>query len=215
MVKKQIKAKITNAELVKEKHKQIVEAASELFLEKGFHKASMRDIARESDIDLSYLYKYISTKDDILYLFYDYITSQYEPIYRMIESAKDEDPLILLKRALSLVMETIHNRAHEIQTLYTETRHLQRDSLHTVLARESEFIKIVEDLISRGVKDGIFNTKDSFMAANIVQLIIVIESLRGWNFRDRYNFADFTESIIDFIMAGLKVDEKKWQEIKK
>ena len=94
-------------------------------------------------------------------------------------------------------------------------RHLKHDSLHAVLERESEFVKIIEGLIRRGIKSGAFKVEDPIVAANIVQYLVVIESLRGWNFRDRYCFDAFAESVIDFIMAGLKVDEKRWQKLKK
>ena len=214
MARKQIVPKIVNKELVKEKHKRIVDAASGLFLKKGFHKTTMRDIAKKSKIELSYLYKYISTKDDILYLFYEHVTNQYEPRYRMIESSQDEEPLMLMQKALLLILEAIHGRLHEVHTMYTESRHLKHDSLCAVLERESEFVKIIESLIRRGIKSGVFKVEDPVMAANIVQYMVVVESLRGWNFRGRYCFEDFAESVIDFIMGGLKVDEKKWQKIR-
>jgi len=52
------------------------------------------------------------------------------------------------------------------------------------------------------------------MAANILQYLVVIECLRGWNIRDRLAFTEFKESVIDFIMGGLRVDEDKWRSIK-
>lgn len=70
---KKVITQVKNTDLVEQKHHQIVQAASRLFSEKGYHKTSLRDISRESGINLSYIYKYISKKDDILYLFYQYI----------------------------------------------------------------------------------------------------------------------------------------------
>ena len=214
MARKKIIAKIANKELVEAKHKQIIEAASELFLKKGFHKASMRDIARESNIDLSYLYQYITTKDDILYLFYEYVSSKYEHIYEMIQSSEDEDALVVMQKAVFTIVEAIHELQREVKTMYTESRHLAKDSLQSVLERESEFVKIFETLIRRGIQSGSFRVEDPVMAANIVQFLLVIEGLRGWNFRDRYCFEDFAQTLIEFIMHGLRVDEEKWRKLK-
>lgn len=214
MARKKIIAKIANKELVEAKHKQIIEAASKLFLEKGFHKASMRDIARESNIELSYLYQYISTKDDILYLFYEYVSSKYEYIYEMIRSSEDEDALVVMQSAVFMIVEAIHELQREVKTMYTESRHMAKDSLSSVLERESEFVKIFEALIRRGIQSGSFKVKDPFMAANIIQFLLVIEGLRGWNFRDCYCFEDFARSLIEFIMNGLKVDEEKWKKLR-
>lgn len=213
MTQKKIIAKIENQELVKKRHAQIVEAASGLFSKSGFHKTTMREIAEKAKIDLSYLYKYISSKDDILYLFYEHIRSQYEHVYQIIYSS-EEDPILLMKDTLSSLFITIHDLTHEVLTMYTESRHLERDSLHSVLESESKMVNAFEKIIKRGMESGSFKVRDSFMAANILQYLVVIECLRGWNIRDRLAFTEFKESVIDFIMGGLRVDEDKWRSIK-
>jgi len=215
MVLNCIKTKIANQELVREKHKIISEAASKLFLKKGFHETTMRNIAQKSGIELSYLYKYISSKDDILLLFYEHIVSQYESIYRAIDASQDEDPLILMKKALLLILETNHRLVREMLTIYTESRYLKHKYLRPILQRESMFVEIFENLIKRGMKKGIFKVKDPFLAANIVQQILIMEVLRDWKLRDRYQFQDYATSTVDFIITGLKVDVKKWQKINK
>jgi AcrR family transcriptional regulator len=51
--------KIKSLELVKAKQAQICRAAEELFAEKGYHKTSIRDIAKKSGISIGSLYDYI------------------------------------------------------------------------------------------------------------------------------------------------------------
>ena len=52
-------SKIKSIELVKVKRAQILRAAEELFAEKGYHKTSIRDIAKKSGISIGSLYDYI------------------------------------------------------------------------------------------------------------------------------------------------------------
>ena len=66
---REIISQIDNKERLENRHKQIVQGATRLFSIKGYHKSTMREIAKESQINLSQLYQYITSKDDILYLF--------------------------------------------------------------------------------------------------------------------------------------------------
>jgi AcrR family transcriptional regulator len=49
-----------------EKRERIEGAAKELFIKRGFHATSMRDIAKGADTSLGNLYNYYRTKEDIL-----------------------------------------------------------------------------------------------------------------------------------------------------
>jgi TetR/AcrR family transcriptional regulator, cholesterol catabolism regulator len=209
--KKVVVAQVTNPGLVKKKHEQIVHAAGEMFSKKGFHSTTMREISAISGINLSYLYKYVSSKDDILFLFYEHLQKQWNHIYQSINDLKNENmnPVDQLNNFLRSMLEIIHNLTDEILTMYTESRHLMRESLYSVLTTESEEIKALERLIIRGVNKGIFKTNDPFLTANFIQYLIVIEALRGWSFKDQYTYSRFVELFIDFILNALGIEKKK------
>jgi AcrR family transcriptional regulator len=207
LINKKIFTQVENKELVKKKHEQIVGGASELFSKKGFHATGMRDIARESGINLSYMYKYISSKDDILYLYYRHIFQIFDPGYKILRDKAYENPVVQLKDYIRSALKATHIFKRELLTLITESRHLQADSLHDVLSTESEIIHSIKAVIDRGVKDGYFKSNDTLIAANIIQLLVVIEALRGWNFLKKYTFEGFEDSIIENIMIMLGVQE--------
>ena len=205
MATKKIVAKIENQELVEKRHRQIAEAAKELFSKQGFHKTTMREISKASGIELSYMYKYISSKDDILFLFYMHIQRTYDHIYRSLAESTDKEPVEQLEEMITFMLEATHKFRRELLTFYTEARHLKRDSLHAVLAKESEMISLLERLIKRGVQEGCFHTEDTFITANIIQHILVLESVRGWNFADKYPNMAHVGPVMNFIMRGLGV----------
>jgi len=207
VAKKEVVAQIENKKLIEKKHRQIIKAAGKLFSKKGYHTTTMRDISKASGINLSYLYKYVSSKDDILYLFYRALGQRSAPIYQSLNDSPDEDPVKQLKAFIRYSFNTVRKYGDEFLTMYTESRHLERDSLHAVLSTESEMVRCLEKLIIRGVERGCFKTRDPFMAANIIQLLTVLEPLRGWNFRDRYDFDRLLESVTGFIMGSLGVRE--------
>ena len=55
-----------------EKLDAILAAAAETFAAKGYHNASIRDIARATGVSLSGFYYYLQSKDELLYLIQDH-----------------------------------------------------------------------------------------------------------------------------------------------
>lgn len=51
-----------------EKLQQILKTSAKIFAEKGFHRTSVRDIARATRMSLAGLYYYFRTKEELLYL---------------------------------------------------------------------------------------------------------------------------------------------------
>lgn len=205
---KKVKTQVKNSDLVKQKHKQIVQAASKLFAEKGYHKTSLRDVSRESGINLSYIYKYISKKDDILYLFYQYITQKLSGFSRKPAGHEFDNPVEELKAFMRNTLEGIRSIQGEALTMYTESRHLEKDSLKVVLEEDSKTVLVIEAIIQRGIKQGYFKTKNAFMAANMVAYMIPFYPLRGWNFKKRCSFDEFVDQSIGFVLDALSVKEE-------
>ncbi len=52
---------------VAERREQILEAAANLFAEKGYHRTTTKDIAEAADVSEGSLYNYFETKDDLLF----------------------------------------------------------------------------------------------------------------------------------------------------
>ena len=73
-----IKTATKNDDLVRERRELLVQAAIQVFLEKGFHNATVRDIGRAAKMTQGTIYNYVSSKDDILYLVCDRIVSEYQ-----------------------------------------------------------------------------------------------------------------------------------------
>ena len=65
---KSIATTIKNQGLVAQRRAEIIDVATRLFLDRGFHKTSIRDIARACPFNLASLYMYITSKEDILFL---------------------------------------------------------------------------------------------------------------------------------------------------
>ena len=203
--KYKIKAKVENPELIKRKHLQIVNAAKDLFCKKGYHQTTMRDISSASQIELSYMYRYISGKNDILYLFYKHLSGKWKKYFEELGNSPDGDTIEQLRKFIWSFLNLANKYNREILTMYTESRHLESNWLQMILEAESENTKLIEKFLKAGVSKGIFKIEDTFMTANIIQYLLVIKAMRGWNFKDRYGFEKFVEIITNYILNSLCV----------
>lgn len=82
----------------------MIKGAVSLFIEKGFHRTTTREIAKESGFSIGTLYEYIGTKEDVLYLVCDSIydevmdsvTSQLDSKGTALERLKKSHPCLFL-----------------------------------------------------------------------------------------------------------------------
>jgi len=73
------------------RRKQIIEAAVECFIEKGFKKTSMRDICRAAKLSPGAVYNYFSGKDKIIEAIAQ--VSQEQNVEIIASAAEDDNPL--------------------------------------------------------------------------------------------------------------------------
>src|SRR5258707_13081547 len=59
---------IKNPERVAHRRTELIDVATKMFLERGFHNTSIRDIVRACSFNVASLYMYVSSMEDILYL---------------------------------------------------------------------------------------------------------------------------------------------------
>jgi AcrR family transcriptional regulator len=129
-----------------EKLESILRTAAAIFAEKGYHQASIRDIARATGVSLSGLYYYFDSKEELLFLIQDHafgtLTGNLE---RMLEGV--EEP----HRKLRILMEN-HLRYFigakaEMKVLSHESESLTGDFRRTVNARKRRLTEIVMGIL--------------------------------------------------------------------
>jgi AcrR family transcriptional regulator len=77
-----VAANIKDRELVRDRRRQLVEAALAVFLRKGYHDTTVREIGREAGLTQGTIYNYVRSKGDILYLVCDEVVRAYQDATR-------------------------------------------------------------------------------------------------------------------------------------
>ncbi len=211
--KKVVKTRIKNPRLIDLRRKQIIEGAMRVFSAKGFHGATVREIAEEAGLTMGSLYNYINSKEDIVYIVYDYITGILR--HAVNEAISDiSNPKERLKAALRQNLTSIYQHQDIIMFIYKASTYLDRESLHEVLARETEYIELFENLL-RGYFEGEKVDENRLrLAADLLTYIPVIMTFRRWSLRRRYvSMETVMKEILNFVLHGIDFISKEESQV--
>jgi TetR/AcrR family transcriptional regulator, cholesterol catabolism regulator len=132
-----------------EKLDSILAAAARIFAEKGYHNASIRDIARETGVSLSGLYYYFQSKEELLFLIQDHAFGTL--LRQLTEGLKGvSDPHLRLHVLIENHLTYFVSNMAEMKVLSHESDSLSGDYLERVNARKRQVreiaMQILEDL---------------------------------------------------------------------
>jgi AcrR family transcriptional regulator len=136
-----------------EKLESILRASAAIFAAKGYHQASIRDIARATGVSLSGLYYYFESKEELLFLIQEHA---FGTLLQNLDDLLDgvTDP----HRRIRLLMENhlryfINNMA-EMKVLSHEADTLSGEYLHRVNARKRRLTEIAMQTLAELRPDG-------------------------------------------------------------
>ena len=191
-----------NRELTDLRQAQIVEAASKVLFEKGFHRTSIRDIAAACGMSMGQLYHYISSKDDLLYLIHSHSQQLWYERVRDADIERIVDPVARLAFCLRLSLDFVYEHRELFLFLYTETKYLDPQLLKLVLDMDDKNVvgfyrRLLADIPALAI-----GADDREVAANLVEFISVFLALRLWNL-DRTRVPETTDFLVEFMLRGL------------
>ncbi len=189
-----------DSHLIEMKQQQIVDKASKIFFDKGFHPTTIRMIAKASGMSMGQLYHYISSKDDVLYLVHENL---YKGLRKHLTNSENiRDPVEKLIAALRHTLEFITENRKLVQFAYSESKYLRKKYLQAVLEMYTQnticfWRQLLEELNRRKRLK-----VDLDFASSLIVHQTGFLALSGWTLKDK----PLNESInflIEFILRGL------------
>lgn len=196
---------IKDRALVRERREQLVAAAMAVFVKKGYHLATVRDIGREAGLTQGTIYNYVRSKGDILYLVCDEVVTAYQAAVRDAMHGID-DPVARLRAALRAIAEVMVARQEQILLLYHESHSLDGKAVRAILARVEEFIRSFEAMLRVLERRHPLPLRDRRLAANIITFLPTIAALRRWDLDRHVAREDIVEGLVEFMLRGLGLD---------
>jgi AcrR family transcriptional regulator len=198
-----VSSRIKNPELVRKKHLHIAKKASKLFIKKGYHQTTMREISKATGMAIGNLYDYISKKEDVLCLTFDVYHQYAQERLTNKDSLKTEDPKELLRSFIRGSLQNVQIFREEIILMYRESRLLPKKNMERAKKRELEQIQALEKIIQKGVAQGVFCVPEPFFAASMIFYQLIFPIFRGWTLSGKYSEKETNELLEDYIINCL------------
>jgi len=202
-VKREVKSSVKDEGLIEKRREQIIDGAVQLFKEKGFHRATTREIAKAAGFSIGTLYEYIRTKEDVLYLVCDSIYNEVQS--RLATFMDQEGNVDGLRMAIDAYFHLIDDMSDEFVVMYQESKSLPKDALQYVLKKEMEMVALFKNLLLACVRSGELRIGEEAvdMAAHHVVVQGQMWAFRRWALRSTYTIDQFISYQTDQLFKGI------------
>jgi len=142
---------------------QILEAAAQIIGEKGFHAASMQDIAKAVDLKKASLYHHVSSKQEILV---DLLDKALDLLIADMEGvlATNLSPEEKIRLAMQNYLGTLTKRRDLASVLLLEHRSLDPELHLRHIPRRDRFEGLWRQIIEEGMAQGVFSCENPRIA---------------------------------------------------
>ena len=143
-----------NPELQEQRRRQILRAAGQCFAEKGFHQASMAEIAKAAGLSMGLLYRYFANKDALVMAFAELSRANSVALFESLAASTDP------KRDLAGIVDALLGEALDPALLRLQMEVMaeacRNDALMAALRREDALargalLESIEALRKRGL----------------------------------------------------------------
>ena len=197
-----IPTQVKDPNLVERRRRQIADAAVQLFIAKGFHKTTTRQIASASGFSIGSLYEYFTSKEDILYMVCESIHAEVE---RGVADAmsKTTGGREALAGVIREYFKVCHRMSDFILLIYQESQSLPSQWRKRVLENELQitglFVEVLARLAASGELPDVKEEQIELTAHNIV-VLGHMWTFRRWFLARHYSLEDYIERQTAFIL---------------
>lgn len=154
----------------------IIDAATELFSQKGYHATSTHQVAKLAEVSEGIIFYYFKTKEDILLeIFYGSFDSFLQTLQQILEEARTG--LEALHSFVELHFSAIDLKAKDILLLVRDfpANLVNHNSPHRkeIMERVNTLNRCLESLIQRGQEDGSVGPCDPEQFALVLRSLLV------------------------------------------
>jgi len=181
----------------------ILMAAAQVFNQKGYHAASMQDIANTVHLQKASLYHHVSSKQEILL---ELLDRALELLIKRLQKVVDQAdlPEQKLRGAIRTYLETLAEFQDLAAVLILEHRSLPPELNEVHIPRRDRFERLWRDLICEGKDAGIFNCTDPALASRA--LLGVLNWTITWYRPDGpLTATEIADQFADLFLKGLMV----------
>jgi TetR/AcrR family transcriptional regulator, cholesterol catabolism regulator len=136
---------------------QIYAVAARLFSQQGYHATTIRQVARELDLQGGSLYAHIDAKEDVLWGIVSQAAEEFLTALRPIAHSHlppDEKLRAALRAHVGVVAENINAAT----VYFQDWKYLSAPRRETLLAQRDEYEGMFRAIVAKGVEAGVFRS---------------------------------------------------------
>ncbi|HAV78167.1 MAG TPA: hypothetical protein DCX53_12535 [Anaerolineae bacterium] len=179
----------------------ILEAAAQVFRQKGFHGASMNDIAGAVNLQKASLYHHVSSKQEILLEILDRaLQLLLERISRITDQniSADKKLRLMIREYLQILVENIDLAA----VLLFEHKALEHRQHARHIPNRDKFESLWKDVLAEGVRSNIFICDDPGLTTRAM-LGIMNWTITWYNPKGEKNIDEIADQYSSLLLTGL------------
>jgi AcrR family transcriptional regulator len=184
----------------------IVSAAAKVFRTKGYHAATVRDIAEEVGILKGSLYHHFASKEELLYLV---VKEPIAQMYRAIAeiAAADLAATEKLRRAISAHLEAFDRHYPHLFVYLREREAVKRRFREMIGFSPKEYYRCWQQILREGVENGEFRSDFDIQVTSYGLLGMLNWSCEWYDPQGRLSIQEVAEEFTALALAGLGANE--------
>ncbi|MBL7225391.1 MAG: TetR family transcriptional regulator [Desulfobacteraceae bacterium] len=191
---------ITDADKVR---KKIIDAASALYVKKGFNATSIQEISETAAVSLPVTYHYVKKKSEIMRMIMEDVLDIFrDNLLRKIRGI--DDPEEKLAIAVTLYFRVVDQQREKALLIYQKSNSLDRASKARIMQLEVEVSNIFCEMIKEGITQGVFRKVDVDLAAYNIIIAAHMWVLKRWHFKKRLTLDKYIDLQLSNILYSLR-----------
>jgi AcrR family transcriptional regulator len=191
---------ITDADKVR---KKIIDAASALYVKKGFNATSIQEISEAAAVSLPVTYHYVKKKSEIMRMIMEDVLNIFRD--NLLRKTRGiDDPEEKLTIAVTLYFRVVDQQREKALLIYQKSNSLDRASKARIMDLEVEVSNIFCEVIKEGITRGVFRKMDVDLAAYNIIIAAHMWVLKRWHFKKRLTLDKYIDLQLSNILHSLR-----------
>ena len=193
------------------KRRHILNSASKVFAERGYHGTTVRDVLSEANVSTGSFYFYFSNKEELFETLYDEMNGMYLNVIEYAVENLMENPADSICRAITLALWSFQKHKSLGRIMLIEAVGLNARFEQKRAANNKRFTMILEEVFSEMQKKGIIDPPNVKIAAISLMgslYTFITDWLQEENSTDPVEYA-YPLIIYNLQALGMKFDEKE------
>ncbi len=179
----------------------ILDAAAQVFRQKGFHGASMSAIADAVNLQKASLYHHVSSKQEILLALLDRALGMLtEHIAGIASQPLPADQK--LRQMIRAYLSALADNGDLTSVLLFEHRSLDKKSHARHVPQRDKFERLWRDVLNEGIQTKVFDLKDTGLAVRAI-MGVMNWTLTWYNPEGGKNIEQIADEYSDFVLKGM------------